>query len=105
MRERNSEDKPAPPSCSRRFQRRASVPKVAFVIGGDPHGSEQPLRFFKVWEPGTSLTAQWLRFRLPKQGLRLRSLAREIRSHKPLRQKVRTLNRSNIVTNSIKTLN
>ena len=71
MGEGNSEDEPAPPSCSRRLHRRASVPKVAFVIGGDPYGSEQPLRFFKVWEPGTSLVAQLLRFCLPKQGLRL----------------------------------
>ena len=46
---------------------------------------------------------QWLRLRLPKQGVQVRSLVGELRSHMPRGQKTKTKNRRNIVTNSIKT--
>ena len=38
------------------------------------------------------------------QGVQVRSLVGELRSHVPLGQEIETENRSNIVTNSIKTL-
>ena len=44
-----------------------------------------------------------LRFRLPMQGVQVCSLVRELRSHMPHGQKNKTENRSNSVTNSIKT--
>jgi len=53
---------------------------------------------------GTSLVVQWLRLHLPMLGVRVRSLIGELRSHIPHGQETKTLNRSNIVTNSIKTL-
>ena len=43
---------------------------------------------------------QWLRLHLPMQGVWVQSLVRELRHHMPHGQKQ---NRSNIVTNSIKT--
>ena len=51
---------------------------------------------------GTSLAVQWLR--LPMQEVWVRSLVRELRPHTPRDQKTKTQNRSNIVTDSIKTL-
>ena len=45
---------------------------------------------------------QWLRFCLPMQGVRVQSLVRELRSYTPRSQKIKTWNRSNIATNSIK---
>ena len=53
---------------------------------------------------GTSVIVQWLRLHLPIQEVQVPSLARELRSHMPRGQKTKTQNRSNIVTNSIKTL-
>ena len=53
---------------------------------------------------GTSLVDRWLGFRLPVQGVRIPPLVRELRSHMPQGQKPKTRNRSNIITNSIKTL-
>ena len=50
-------------------------------------------------ETGTSLVGQCLRLHLRIRGLRIQSLVRELRS-----KKTKTENRSNIVTNSIKTL-
>ena len=47
---------------------------------------------------------QWLRLRLPMQGVWVQSLVRELRSHMPQGQKTKTENRSNNVTNSIQTL-
>ena len=47
---------------------------------------------------------QWLRFRLPMQGVWVQSLVRKLRSHISLGQKTKTWNRSSIVTNSRKTL-
>ena len=44
----------------------------------------------------TSLVIQWLRLRLPKQGVRTRSLGR-LRSHMPQGLKAKTKNRSNAV--------
>ena len=55
---------------------------------------------FKTSGLGTSLVVQWLRPCLPMQGVRVRPLVRELRSHMPLGQKAR----NNTVTNSIKTL-
>ena len=53
---------------------------------------------------GTSLVVQWLRLGLPMQGVGVQSLVRELRSHVPHGQKIKTQNRSNTVANSIKTL-
>ena len=43
----------------------------------------------KAWM-GTSLVAQWLRLRLPMQGVRVPALVRELRSHMPRGQKTNT---------------
>ena len=40
--------------------------------------------------PGTSLEVQWLRLRLPMQGVQVRSLVGELRSHVPHSQKTKT---------------
>ena len=53
---------------------------------------------------GTSLVIQWLRLHVPKQGMQVRSLARKLRPHKHWGQKTKMWNRSNTVTNTIKTL-
>ena len=47
---------------------------------------------------------QWLRLCLPVEGVWVGSLVRELRSYMPFGQKIKAKNRSNIVTNSIKTL-
>ena len=47
--------------------------------------------------------AQWFKLRLPMLGMWVQSLVRELRCYMPLGQKIKTWNRSNIVTNSIKT--
>ena len=47
---------------------------------------------------------QWLRLGLPVEGVWVGSLVRELRSYMPFGQKIKAKNRSNIVTNSIKTL-
>ena len=52
---------------------------------------------------GTSLEVQWLRPCFPMQGVQVRSLVGELGSHTPRDQKTKC-KRSNIVTNSIKTL-
>ena len=52
----------------------------------------------------TSLVVQWFRLHLPVQGVQVQSLVGELRSHMPQGQKTKTQNRSNIVTNLIKTL-
>ena len=52
----------------------------------------------------TSLVVQWLRLRLPMQEVGVWPLVREFRAYMPLGQETKTENRSNIVTNSIKTL-
>ena len=39
---------------------------------------------------GTSLVVQWLRFSLPLQGVQVRSLVGELRSHMPCDQKMKT---------------
>ena len=54
------------------------------------------------WE--TSLAVHWLRLCFPVQGVRVWSLVEELRSYMPQDQKAKRRNRSNIVTNSIKTL-
>ena len=51
-----------------------------------------------------SLVVQWLRLRLSMQGVWVRSLVWELRFHLPQGQKTKTQNRSNTVTNSMKTL-
>ena len=48
---------------------------------------------------------QRLRLYLPVQGEQVPSLVRELRTHVPPPKPPKTYNRSNIVTNSIKTLN
>ena len=47
---------------------------------------------------------QWLRLPLPMQRVRVQSLVRKLRPHMPRGQKTKTYNRSNIITNPIKTL-
>ena len=70
----------------------------------------RPLEFYpetprlRIPVLGTSLVVRWLRLRLPMQGVRFRSLVRELKSHMPQGQNTKTQNRSNVVTNSIKTL-
>ena len=59
---------------------------------------------FRSKVAGTSLAVQWLRLCLAMQGVRVQSLVGELRSHMPCGQNTKTWNRSNIVTNSIKTL-
>ena len=44
----------------------------------------------KTDEVGTSLAVQWLRLCLPMQGVRVRSLVGELRSHMPRDQKTKT---------------
>ena len=44
---------------------------------------------------GTSLAVQWLRRRLPMQGVRVRSLVRELRSHIPCGQKIQNIKHCN----------
>ena len=53
---------------------------------------------------GTSLVVQRLILHLPMQGVQFQSLVTEPRSYMPCSQKAKTLNRNNIITNSIKTL-
>ena len=57
----------------------------------------------KISHLETSLVVQWLRFSLPKQGVQVWFLVGELRPHMDCDQKTKN-NRSNIVTNSIKTL-
>ena len=47
-------------------------------------------RHLKKCSLGTSLVVQWLRLHLPVQGVWVRSLVRELRSHMPCGQKNRT---------------
>ena len=53
---------------------------------------------------GISLAVQWLRLHLPKQGVQVGSLVWEVRSHMLQNKKLKTQNRRDSVTNSIKTL-
>ena len=62
------------------------------------------LIFIKIQLIGTSLVVKWLRLRLPMQRVWVWSLAGHLRSHMPCGPKMKTLNRSNIVKSSIKTL-
>ena len=52
--------------------------------------SEFTIRVKEIKVTGTSLAAQWLRRRLPMQGVRVRSLVGELRSHMPHGQKTKT---------------
>ena len=58
----------------------------------------------KMKKSGISLVVQWLRLRLPMQGVQVWSWAGELRSHVPYGQKNKKHNRSNSITNSIKIL-
>ena len=58
----------------------------------------------KTFHVGTSLGVHWLRLHLPMQRVWVPSLVWELRSHMLCSKKNKTENRSNIVTNSIKTL-
>ena len=62
------------------------------------------IRLLKNEPQRTSLVVQWLRLPFPMQEVWVQSLVRELRSNMPQSQKPKTSNRSNIVTNSIKTL-
>ena len=53
---------------------------------------------------GTSLVVQWVRFRFSMQGEQVWSLVRPLGYHIPHGQGTKTQNRSNVVTNSTKTL-
>ena len=59
---------------------------------------------FKTLHFRTFLVVQWFRLRLPMQGVQVWSLVGELGSYMPPGQKTKTWNKSNIVTNSIKTL-
>ena len=59
----------------------------------------------KTFHVGTSLGVHWLRLHLPMQRVWVPSLVWELRSHMLCSKKNKTENRSNIVTNSLKTLN
>ena len=52
---------------------------------------------------GTSLAVQWLRIRLPMQGLRVRSLVRELKSHIPWGKLSRTLQPKKALRTAVKT--
>ena len=61
-----------------------------------------PMQFvFKSVCAGTFLVVYWLRLCLLTQEMWVRSLAGELRPHRPPGQTTKTLNRSNIETNSI----
>ena len=60
--------------------------------------------FLQKERGGSSLTVQWLRLCLPMQGVWVRSLIEELRSHTSHGQNTKTENRNNIVTNLVKTL-
>ena len=63
------------------------------------------LTIFKISpHPGTSLVVQWLRICLPGKGVWVQSLVVELRPHTPRRQNKRNIKRSNVLTNSVKTL-
>ena len=64
------------------------------------------LTAFLLWNSivGVSLVVQWFRPCLPAEWVWDPSLVRELRSHMPPGQKVKSSNRSNNVTNYIKTL-
>ena len=57
----------------------------------------------KTFHVGTSLGVHWLRLHLPMQRVWVPSLVWELRSHMLCSKNNKTENRSNIVTNSIKT--
>ena len=61
--------------------------------------------FAKMGRAGTPLEDQWLRVCLPIEGVPVPSLVGEIRSHMSpgQKKKKKTQNRSNLVTNSVKT--
>ena len=63
------------------------------------------ISLIKIFLGGTSLEVQWVRFFFPIQGVWDPFLVGELNSHLPLGQKIKTPNRSSIVTNSINTLN
>ena len=59
--------------------------------------------FADTGRAGTSLVDQWLRLRLPIEGVPVPSLVGELGSHMSPGQKNETQNRSNLVMNSVKT--
>ena len=54
------------------------------------------------YQAASSLAVQWLRLHLPKQGVQVRFLVCDLRSHMPPGKK-KTKQRNSIVTNSVKT--
>jgi len=69
-----------------------------------PSGHALNICIIKISTWGTVLAVQWLRLCFPVQGAGVQSLVGELKSHTPLGQKTKTENRSNTVTNSVKTL-
>ena len=59
--------------------------------------------FAKMGRAGTSLVDQWLRLHLPIEGVSVLSVVGELGSYMSPGQKTETQNRSNLVTNSVKT--
>ena len=82
--------------------------RLGLPIGADPRFSREADTMWKVYfkeeSVGTSLVVQWFRLCLPMQGVRVQSLVRGLRSHMLAAKTQNIKNRSNIVTNSIKTL-
>ena len=60
--------------------------------------------FFKVGEGRDFLVVQWLRLCLLTQGVQVRFLVKELRSHMPHGQNTKMWNRNNTIRNPIKTL-
>lgn len=59
--------------------------------------------FAKMGRAGTPLVDQWLRLCLPIEGVSVLSVVGELGSYMSPGQKTETQNRSNLVTNSVKT--
>ena len=81
--------------------------RLGLPIGADPRFSREADTMWKIYfkeeSVGTSLVVQWFRLCLPMQGVRVQTLVRGLRSHMLAAKTQNIKNRSNIVTNSIKT--
>ena len=84
-----------------------------YVAGGNvkwySHSGDSLEISLKIKDAGTSLAVQWLRLRLPMQGVWVQSLVGELGSHMPHGQKKQTniknpIKQKQHCTNSIKTL-
>ena len=72
------------------------------VIALPGKGGQNRFMPSKLCVPRTWVVVQLLRLHLPMQGVRVRSVVRELRFHMPHGQRTRTWKKSNIITNSIK---